>query len=548
MLLSNERSELSKELMRQDQTEFESLHEFITITYGKELPPPSPELKYTIVVPAYMEFKHLLQFICSLLKQKGDPFGKIEILYVVNNTKETAESKTKAFQENQSTLALLQFIAESTLITDDEVVPKELAMKFPELSELEKSWILGCIRRSIKIHGIDASSAGAKTEKFSNLKADQCRSLSCNIGAHLAINRMSSSQDKFIDIVDADCLLPEKYFVRILQQLESAQAESFIKQLEFKPELPDEIINLPDNLYKLLLIRDTLLRTLRDSKFKGLSFVHFIFDHGATPIISTSLFSKIGGYPLTKDTGADEIFARKIWSEEPPKRIDDTTIQVLDRLRPESTYGKFSLQDQTAPASEDTLIELLLHETPDKIKSLQYYISEISQTDSYYLQENFDQYWRERYKFYKLNRNHRIHFLAAFKKIIPHLIAMDKPLTEKNVLGSLLQEIPKYYRDILESSESYIYFCQTAIVTLRTSELREKLGLDSQLPFDEILWKFLEKFLPEVFEQPLEKEPDSYQDYLTALQARGEKPNISNFIHIMQANYNLFTMPTSYIE
>lgn len=242
------------EYLRKKKELAENTIEHVVEIKSKELPPPSPELRFSLQIPAYNELPlrateitrrgnisdQLMSIInaAELYEQSGGSMSEIEILINVNNTDDKsftlAGEEHKGTLNNYFTLKLIELINNVELDVEKvlEMLTKELMFLDRESKDYELlikyyknliSKAKSAVANGLRLHAIDCTDGTYISRKDENspiLNSPNQASRRLLL-SEIATNRFkdaTTQQDQLHIFLDADIRLSRSYFVSLREK------------------------------------------------------------------------------------------------------------------------------------------------------------------------------------------------------------------------------------------------------------------------------------------------------------------------------------------
>ena len=273
----------------------------MTERYGKELPPPNPELAVVTVIPAYNElnndnFWRMLRSV-SIQSAKKTNF---EVLYVINE-QETRLGRIKdaiRSSENSKTVQILEALerCEEGDQNESSVAEALNELKSLRLSEWEQGVFREVAQRKAAIHPIFFHYQKDDHEPHRRFFP---QGMARDIGASIALDRLDSMgklDESIIDFVDADCFFPADYF----SQLEKHSSDPYVQKIlmPVSPDIPESIESIKDPARQLPQLLKYLKLSFIKARYRYLVPGTAMFiDSGPGLAVQAKTFAKVGGYP-----------------------------------------------------------------------------------------------------------------------------------------------------------------------------------------------------------------------------------------------------------
>lgn len=550
----------SRERSRQDQVGFGQMQSEVDAKFADTLPPPSPELQFVTVAAAYNEFRNnnFWNLLQSYYHQKKRDGFSHELIIVVNNSRDQAEQESPEFLDNQSTLKILSILNRLTILTrnkaisDEEIrrMIKEMLGKL-EISEWEIQLLIDLIKNQADVYGIDLSSKGnTPDEIFEHKPADNKLGVALNVGTHVAFNRLSRSQkpidQTYIDFLAADCSFTLEYFDKLHENVARQNYPTYLS----KPtrtgfyEVAESISSETDCLKMIARLIAQIKQTTRR---------HFMYlsqndaNTGEKQCVRTDILKAVGGYPYIYKSDEDYRFAELIAVQtgQFPYALSAPELKRSHRSRIDSTDGKnagYLFQFENKPAYL-AMRQLARLNNFDLILKL---LETNAMIEGWLSPEQMDKYRFERSRRFKKERLLRILFQDHCRKIISALTNeprhSNEPIDQylfrlqaRNLLSNQLY-------DFFLHNPSLILAIEFLVSVAKSKEKKYKSIFGNNInrsdidSIEEKIWIFLQQYIPEYFNKPLEQEPD-YSRTLTVLQNGDKDVNEGDFIHLATAIY-----------
>ncbi len=277
-----------------------------TNEYG--IRPPAKEMKVSVVVPVFKEFKNgnIFKLLESFTRQQGVQTNEFEIVFVVNNTPEAAKEKTDAFEDNQTLLRLKKYFD----APQNNPIPDFVTEEDRKLLRL-----LADEKMNVRV--VDKSTFGM-AKKIGAIR---------NIGGNQAASRFEEiGFDGFISILDADCTISENYIKRLCTISKQSNVKAVFTHMEFAP-----FTGGSERLFKTKHIYQAIWRM---HYLKNGVLSRPPYERGAPQFaIRTSTWRELGGF-LENVTSREDLEMAERLSPYETVFVSDSEVATEDRERP----------------------------------------------------------------------------------------------------------------------------------------------------------------------------------------------------------------------
>lgn len=276
------------------------------IQEGQEM---SLKVSVVVAVSCELENGNIFRLLRSYLQQSSNPVN-FELVFVVNNTPEIREREPVRYQENQDTVAILQYL-EGVLTTEPEYIAK--------LPSWQKETIREIKEKELNIVCVDHSTEGME-RNMSVIRNAGVKSVSERNGI--------DKYNRVVHMMDADVILPNNCIEEIIVNFMFSKSDTLFLNLGFT-YWGDEERSICRSLYAYQFW------AAHTEMMKGLYKTENSEIIARTPQIVTrlSVWEDIGGIPpYFVDT--DDSFLSSILSKRRNYQFVPTvTALTLDRLK-----------------------------------------------------------------------------------------------------------------------------------------------------------------------------------------------------------------------
>jgi hypothetical protein len=472
-----------------EERQFDYDHKEIMTKWGADLPAVRPETEIITVVPAFREMKsgNLWELMRSASTQSVSS-KTFEIIYVVNNPKSGDNDWKLAVEENARTLEMLSALRKAQEVFArtkeiDTACRKELG----RISGWQWEIFSSCIKKGIRIHGIDASREGkAPPEKV--LKGNtNIRGFARNIGCHIAYDRFRDTKAKnagIIDFIDGDCYWTPDYISSMLS-VAHANADNtvFSKQMRAVPSL--SLLGKKPAIERIQSLQEYLSAIDGDRREKYThKYVKDIGENGPEPFVRAEAVRSIGGYP-EYGTNEDFLFQQRLRKGEGDFKPTDVLVYLQDRVRPgtvdgRSVTGMFKREDFLPEPDADK-------RTADPNSASLHRDEEFSKSP---------EYRTIRAQKFRMENVRRNAFRAIARYFFEHIAADE------------VRAMPARYRDFLSRNPWVKDVVSTLSELAERQNFCERFNVDYSEESEQRMWHLAEKLFPSYFAAPPGKEPN----------------------------------------
>jgi len=492
----------------------------MTERYGRELPPPDPDLAVVTVIPAYNELDNdnFWRMVRSASTQNAAK-SNFEILYVVNE-KETRFSRIKDAVkpgENLRTVRILRALqeCERAVRTSEGVIISSEKLNSLGLSDWEQAVFRGAVGQGVSIHPLFFK-YGQEGDGVSRKFFPQ--GMARDVGAAIALGRLnvvSKLDEGIIDFADADCFFPPDYF----SQLQKHAVDPYVQKIliPVNPDIPEGIQKIKDPSWQL----PQIIKYLRFSFIKA-RYRYLVADtninSGPALAIQAKTFAKIGDYPSTTSmfSSEDFEFAKKVRvvaqrnnSETKQGESSPVMLYLSQRQTDASTDGATYAElarDQRPSNLEDEYQAIRTNQFFERLTNLSEMLNDALEQDK--IASGDPRYISLRAQWFKRENIRRRASIRIIKGILEKLGGEFNSPDDLSKLNPRQKDYLESQPAILKSlSEIFRLVKRAKQNTTRANFYFGKLPT-VDLSINELAIKFLQRFLPEYFSDPNESEPN----------------------------------------
>ena len=550
---------------------YESKREWYLEKYAGDVDPPNPDLKVSIVVPAFAELDsdNFWRLFRSLMYQRGVKQSEFEVIYVVNNSEEiavedgnelfeddfegrTSEKRKSRYGENQRHLLILRTIKEGkSIIRDGGSLPevfKKIKIQLADLSlsEFELSLVSRYLESNVNLQFVDASSPGKGFGKDKNVSPI---GLARDIGAYIAYDRYKKlGRDGLIDFVDGDGFLDPYYVDGLLDSVESG-AKVIVKPLrKVVAEIPRQIEETTDRKIKISSAIRYLASVYTGTDYfgkvvKDYDRVNKKFDvneilGGPQIALLSSALCDVDGYSVeSKDE--DWCFSgtvTEVFNETEIETLNGSSVLMSDRGRDVSFDGRYRGQLVGSEAEnvgrdreleEYTNLRLRrLRESDTNLRSAMMDISfEHNESGEFSYRTMMDEYEGIKQKLFEQVSKNRLALIEKIGHWLEKVVVLDMDnLSERQIVDEYCKRYKprRVDRDFFEQN--------SVLISLVTEVLKDaKAGQGGTGDVVMVAMEKLKTLLPEYFEIPPTDMPP-------VSKTEGNE-NVANYSYVFEAVY-----------
>lgn len=535
--------------------------------YGADIPSAKAGLKLSIVVPTFAEMSNdnFWRLLRSIMYQKDVDTNSFEVVCVINNSEEIANSnggsigsnqfesrdgkkRYDRYKENQSQIKLIELVREGQKIVSSnfseldvtEWLNGEIKRKNIELSINERKLLNRFIRTKHTLLCVDASSPGkglmvdTKTSPIS---------LARDIGSYLVQKRFNElGQKGLIDFLDGDCFMEPGYVNKMMKYIDSG-AQVVVKPLKkVVAEIPREILDEHSRYVRVMSAVKYLSTVQTGYDYYGDIFESYELDKKMFPLnkklggpqiaVRSDVIREVGGYPTVKYNG-DWEFSKKVISKIRPEEIHCMNGSVLmsDRGRDVSIDGKSRAvltEYLTNTLQRDPMVESRNKSTINQISQDEsIFLHDLGALASGHVEQNnlLKEYNDIKWGLFSQSKGERIHLINKVEKWVKLIVEHNYTSLDPN---DIIDKI--YSSEKVKKTDKDFFELNTVVVEL-VLEVIKLAKNDSQTKEELVAFTmiWLEKLLPEYFSKP----PSSPSD----IHSLSRSNNISDYKHIPEAIY-----------
>ncbi|MBI5220439.1 MAG: hypothetical protein HY978_01215 [Candidatus Liptonbacteria bacterium] len=531
----------------------------ITKEYGKELPPPNPDLAVVAIVPAYNELDNdnFWRMVRSASAQDTSK-SNFEILYVVNERKTRLGRIKYAIKpsENLRTVRILEALEECEGVgkTEKGAAVSPAKLESLGLSGWEQSLFREAVRRNVSIYPLffkHNQEVGPGRKFFP-------QGMARDIGAAVALerlNKLGKLDESIIDFVDADCFFPADYFSRLQKHI----ADPYVRKIlmPVSPDIPESVEKIKDPSWRLAQVIKYLRFSFIKARHRYLAAdTTTVINSGPALAVQAKTFAKVGSYPTITSmfSGEDIEFAEGVRrasrnENTEPKQEESSSVMLYLSQRQADTstdgaiYAELS-RDQKPSNLEDEYQAIRTNKFFERLTNLQGMLRDALERNMIASQD--PRYLSLRAQWFKREKTRKGASLRVFQGIL------EKMRGDFDVPKALNRLNPRQ-RDYLESQPA-ISRSLSEIFKLVKRARQNSAQADfylgepqpTELSDNDLAIKFLQRFLPEYFNNSDENEPD-YEKLRISIN-QPQEPNSYNlgwFSHLTLALAEYSQYPNS---
>ncbi len=541
-------------------TRFDKNHQMILERYAEDLPLPNDNLQAVSVICASHEFfnGNFEEMLKRFISQKIPDNGMHEILYIINNSTESAYANDEIFKENQLTLKVLHILQEAkqlnkthSIISQNEI---PTAKKINTMKSFIKQRLIeeqidiyindNLLNRltvsalsNLAFYGIDASTKEKSYPKSINLRA-----IARDIGGHIAYERLktvnaSKKTSGVISFLDADSFPLTDLYIKSLLETNAEKENDLWRKILLPRISPPEHISLPttptEKDYKKVI---TLITNYVIYYFLEITHHNYTtFSHGPSPIIRPELYRITGGYNYnTKNE--DYEFARRLNQNinTPGKTLSDITghkkdalIDLKYRVREGSVDGDPSMLNSISLANINAMPSILASESNNVTRALIDFLKNGYNTLPDTKKEEFKNLLFENWHYFELSRAIARLQIQKFVSFISHNKESDpykliKSFFEKDDKQNPRRMSDDSYKKEINTKYGFLLGI-VGIYKILSPDFLDELNLESTGNSADDTMLVIKTFLPQLYlKTPKEikdkiNTPDKLINYLNSL-------------------------------